>query len=47
MHLSKNDLQKLSERTKWATEYYKSKLLLLSPAIIKNGYLKAWKQNTL
>lgn len=47
MHLSKIDPQKLSKSTKWTTEYYKSRLCLLSPAIIKDGYLKAWKQNTL
>ena len=47
MHLSKNDPQKLSKSTKWTTEYYKSRLHLLSPAIIKEGYLKAQNQNTL
>lgn len=47
MHLSKNDPQKLSKSTKWTTEYYKSRLGLLSPAVIKDSYLNAKSKYTL
>lgn len=46
-HWSKNDPQKLSKSTKWTTEYYKSRLCLISPAIVKDGYLNAKSKHTL
>lgn len=47
IHLSKKDLQKLSKSTKWTTEYYKSRLGLLSPEIIKDGYINVKSKHTL
>lgn len=47
IYLSKNDPQKLLKSTKWTTEYYKSRLCLLSPAVVKNGYLNAKSKHAL